>query len=146
MRGEQAYYLAELVKIVFALLPITLVLFAMIFLRRQERTSQTLWLQSLAAIWLILAGTSRIVLSTVVGISLLSKQKIFHSPEEAQHSMDFYFTVSSVLHFASLAAFTLFAVALVIFFHQRLQMKAEAPNQALEPTAGRRTERLKDEL
>ena len=120
MDGRQAYYLAELVKIVFALLPIALVLFAMIFLRRQERTSQTLWLQSLAALWLILAGMSRLVLSTVVGISLLPKQNTFHSPEEAQHSMDFYFTVSSTLHLAELAAFILFAVALVIYFHQRL--------------------------
>ena len=120
MDGRQAYYLAELVKIVFALLPIALVLFAMIFLRRQERTSQTLWLQSLAAVWLILAGISRLVLSTVVGISLLPKQNIFHSPEEAEHSMDFYFTVSSALHLAELAAFILFAVALLIYFHQRL--------------------------
>jgi len=31
MRGEQAYYLTEFVKIVFGLLPIALVLFAMIF-------------------------------------------------------------------------------------------------------------------
>ena len=120
MDGRQAYYLAELVRIVFALLPIALVLFAMIFLRRQERTSQTLWLQSLAALWLILTGMNRLVLSTVVGISLLPKQNIFHSPEEAQHSMDFYFTVSSTLHLAELAAFILFAVALVIYFHQRL--------------------------
>ena len=123
MDGQQAYYFAEFVKIVFALLPIALVLFAMIFLRRQERTSQTLWLQSLAALWLVLAGISRLVLSTVVGISLLPKQNIFHSPEEAKHSMDFYFKVSSLLHFAELGAFTVFAVALVIFFHQRLQMK-----------------------
>jgi len=135
--GPQQYYLTELVKIAFGLLPIALVLFAMIFLRRQERTSQTVWLQSLAALWLVLAGTSRIVLSTVVGISLLPKQNIFHSPEEAQRSMDFYFTVSSLLRFAELAAFTLFAVALVIFFHQRLSAKTHAPNQALQPTAGR---------
>ena len=120
MDDRQAYYLAELVKIVFALLPIALVLFAMIFLRRQERTSQTLWLQSLAALWLILAGISRLVLSTVVGISLLPKQNIFRSPDEAQHSMDFYFTVSSTLHLAELAAFILFAVALLIYFQQRL--------------------------
>ena len=120
MDDRQAYYLAELAKIVFALLPIALVLFAMIFLRRQERTSQTLWLQSLAALWLILAGISRLVLSTVVGISLLPKQNIFHSPEEAEHSMDFYFTVSSTLHLAELAAFILFAVALLIYFQQRL--------------------------
>jgi uncharacterized membrane protein len=120
MDGKQACYFAEFAKIVFALLPITLVLFAMIFLRRQERTSQTLWLQSLAALWLILAGISRLVLSTVVGISLLPKQNIFHSPEKAQHSMDFYFTVSSAIHFSELAAFTLFAVALLIYFHERL--------------------------
>jgi amino acid transporter len=136
MDGKQAYYLAELVKIVFGLLPIALVLFAMIFLRRHERTSQTLWLQSLSALWLILAGISRLVLSTVVGISLLP-QKIFHDQAEVQHRMDFYFTVSSLLHFAELAAFTLFAVALVIYFHQRLPKRAHAPNQALEPTASR---------
>ena len=123
MCGEQAYYLTELVKIVFALLPIALVLFAMIFLRRRERTSQTLWLQSLAGLWLILAATSRLVLSTVVGISLMPKQQVFHTPEEAQHSMDFYFTVSSLLHFAELGAFTLFAIALVIYFHARLPKK-----------------------
>jgi hypothetical protein len=120
MGSEQAYYLGELVKIVCALVPIALVLFAIIFLRRRERTSQTLWLQSLAALWLILAGTSRLVLSTVVGISLLPKQNIFHSAEEAQHSTDFYFSVSSVLHFAELAAFFLFAVGLLIYFHERL--------------------------
>jgi hypothetical protein len=123
MGGEQAYYFGELVKIVGALIPIALVLFAMIFLRRQERTSQTLWLQSLAALWLILAGTSRLVLSTVVGISLLPKQNIFHSAEEAQHSMDFYFSVSSMLRFAELSAFFLFAVALLIYFHERLPKK-----------------------
>jgi hypothetical protein len=123
MSGQQQYYFAEFVKIVFGLLPIGLVLIAMIFLRRQQRTSQTLWLQSLAALWLILAGTSRLVLSTVVGISLMPKQNIFPSPEEAKHSMDFYFQVTSLLHLAELAAFTLFAVALVMFFHQRLQMK-----------------------
>jgi amino acid transporter len=123
MHGEQAYYLTELVKIVFALLPIALILFAMIFLRRQERTSQTLWLQSLAGLWLILGATSRLVLSTVVGISLMPKQQMFHTPEEAQHSMDFYFTVSSLLHFAELGAFTLFAIALVIYFHARLPKK-----------------------
>ena len=137
MSAPQQYYLTELVKIAFGLLPIALVLFAMIFLRRQERTSQTLWLQSLAGLWLVLAGTSRIVLSTVVGISLLPNQKIFHSEADAQHSMDFYFTVSSVLHFAELAAFTLFAIALVIYFHKRLPKPSHAPNQALEPTASR---------
>jgi amino acid transporter len=124
MDGKQAYYLAELVKIVFALLPIALVFFAMIFLRRQERTSETLWLQSLAALWLLLAAISRLVLSTVVGISLLPKENIFRNAEEAKHSMDFYFTVSSALHFAELAAFTLFAVALLIYFHHRVSKHA----------------------
>src|SRR5262249_50706424 len=128
MRGEQMYYLTELLKVVFGLLPIALILFAMIFLRRKERTSQTLWLQSLAALWLVLAGTSRLVLSTVVGITLMPKSQIYHSPEEAEHSMDFYVTVSSLLHFAELAAFTLFGVALVIYFHQRLLKHAHAPN------------------
>ena len=123
----QAYYFAEFVKVVFALLPLALVLMAMIFLRRQQRTSQTLVLQSLAALWLILAGASRLVLSRVVGIGLLPKDKIYHDAEEARRSMDFYFAASSVLHFAELAAFTLFAVALVIFFHQRLQ-KSSSPS------------------
>jgi len=123
MGGEQAYYLGELVKVACALVPIALVLFAMIFMRRHERTSQTLWLQSLSALWLILAGISRLVLSTVVGIRLLQKQNIFHSAEEAQHSMDFYFSVSSMLHFAELSAFFLFAVALLIYFHDRLPKK-----------------------
>ena len=136
MDGKQAYYLTEFVKIVFGLLPIVLVLFAMIFSRRQERTSHTLWLQSLAALWLVLAGASRLVLSSVVGMSLLP-QKIFHDQAEAQHRIDFYFTVSSLLHFAELAAFTLFAVALVIYFHQRLPKRTHAPNQPLEPTASR---------
>ena len=120
MDGKQAYYFSEFVKIVVALLPIALVLFAMIFLRRQERTSQTLRLQALAALWLILAGISRLALSTVVGINLLPKQDIFNSAEEAGHSMDFYYTVASALYWAELAAFALFAVALLIYFHQRL--------------------------
>jgi len=137
MRGEQAYYLTEFVKIVFGLLPIALVLFAMIFLRRRERTSQTLWLQSLAGLWLLIAIASRLVLSHVVGLSILPNNKILSSPQEATEHMNFYFTVSSVLRFAELAAFTLFAVALVIYFHQRLSQRAHTPNQALEPTASR---------
>jgi O-antigen ligase len=126
MSGEQTYYFTELLRVVFSLLPIALVFMAMVFLRRGERTSHALWLQLLAALWLILAGVSRLVLSRVVGISMFPKQTIFHDEAEAHHSMDFYFTVSSVLHFAELTAFTLFAVALVIFFHQRL--RAKAPN------------------
>src|SRR5881392_554282 len=132
MRGEQAYYLTEFVKIVFGLLPIALVLFAMIFLRRRERTSQTLWLQSLAGLWLLIAIASRLVLSHVVGLSILPNNKILSSSEEATEHMNFYFTVSSVLRFAELAAFTLFAVALVTYFHQRLSARVHAPNQSLE--------------
>ena len=120
----QAYYLKEFVRIVLALLPISFVLFGMIFLRRQERTSQTFWLQSLAGLWLGLAATSRLVLSTVVGIDLLPKDRIMGNAQEAQQSLNFYFSVSTLLHFAELAAFTLFGMALVLYFHERLPKKS----------------------
>src|ERR1700682_4338369 len=120
MSGEQAYYFGEFVKMAFLLLPIGLILIAMIFLRRAQRTRQSLLLQSLAGLWLVIAIISRLVLSHVIGLSVFPSNKILSSPQEATQHIDFYFAVSSALHFAELVAFTAFSVALLIFFRQRL--------------------------
>lgn len=95
-----------------------LLLFAMILLRRQERTVQTFWLQLLAGAWLTISAAMRIVLSQAVGIPLVSK-KIARTAEEAQHSMAFYFNVSSALHFAELVVAVVFAGALLVYFYQK---------------------------
>ena len=122
MNAEQQFYCVEFVKLTFSLLPIGLILIAMVFLRRQQPTSQTLWLRSLAALWLIVAALSRLVLSRVVGLSLPGGQ-IYQDAEEARRSIDFYARVSEGLYLAEMAVFILFAVALVVFSRQRLQMK-----------------------
>lgn len=125
--GEQAYYFGEFVRLVSTLLPIGLILIAMIFFRRAQRTSETFVLQSLAGLWLVVATTNRLILSSVTGISMFGKDKIWSSPQEEAKHIDFYFAVSSVLHFAELTAFMFFAAALLVFFRQRLQASA-APN------------------
>ncbi len=118
MDAEQLHRLTELVTITCGVLPMVLILFAMILLRRQERTVQTFWLQLLAGAWLAISAAMRIALSQVVGIPLISK-KIARTAEEAQHNMDFYFNVSSALHFAELVAAVVFAGALLVYFYQK---------------------------
>jgi hypothetical protein len=127
MSGEQAYYFSEFVKMAFSLLPIGFILIAMIFLRRAQRTRESLVLQSLAGLWLAIALISRLVLSRVIGLSLLPKDRVFANAQEANDRMNLYFAVSSGLQFAEQAAFVLFAIALLMFFRQRLPTPSPSP-------------------
>ena len=115
-----AYYFNEFLRIVFALLPIALILVAIIFLRRQQRTRQTLVLQSLAGLWLVAAAASRLILSQVVGMGLFPQSQIYANAEDAMAKMRFYEEIQVLLHFAEQGVFILFAIALLIFYRQDL--------------------------
>jgi hypothetical protein len=119
MQSEQGYYLAELLKVAWALLPIALILIAVIFLRRRERTRRTLLLQLTAVFWLLAAGASQVLLNRAVGVSIFPQNHIFHNEREVTERADFYFRLFRGLHIVEQVAFVLFAVSLLIFFRRR---------------------------
>src|SRR3954451_23558824 len=99
MQSEQAYYLAEFVKFAFGVLPIGLLLLAMIFLRRRQRTPGTLRLTWLSAVWLLAAVTNRLVASRVVGVQMFSSPTdTFASAEEGRAYLTLAARVAALLN------------------------------------------------
>jgi hypothetical protein len=97
---------------------------AMVLLRRAVRTPQTLLLQSLAILWLLVAIAARIASNPVVGLQLIpGRTQVFakwSSPQEAHEYMDAYFKVAMGLSFLENTLFILFAVALITFYSHQL--------------------------
>jgi hypothetical protein len=113
-----AYYFNEFVRVVLFLLPIALIFLAVIFLHRRHRNRHTFYLRLFAAVWLLAAAGTQLVLSKVVGMGLFPKDAVSSSPEDAMAKFRFYEEVQSLLHFVELGAFILFGVALLIFCRQ----------------------------
>src|SRR3954471_20047003 len=99
-KSPQAYYLAELAQVAWGLLPIAIILIAVIFLRRRERTRRTMLLQLSAAFWLVVAGASQVTLNHAVGLQIFPRNHIFSSQDESARWDDFYMTMFHGLHLA----------------------------------------------
>jgi len=122
METEQGFYLAELVKLVFALSPIALILVAVTFQRRRQSTRILFWLQLTTGFWLTLALANRLLFAWRGG---LFNPKNDHSIEQFR----IYLRIGDVTGNLE----TLFFLAFAILFLMQCRRGISSGGQAANP-------------
>ena len=112
-----AYYLHELIRIVWGVAPVAFIFLAMVFLYRAQPTRESYVLRALAGVWLAATGSCRLVFSSVLWYGMAPSGTIFSGNFSW---WNLYEKFSSMLWFAEQGAATFFAVAIMVYSRQRL--------------------------